>query len=201
VAPAHLERALDDTARGKRRRPDVAWAIFRREAIARDLSDRLRRGTWRPAGFAPLFIRDPKPRVIARAPLEDRIVHAALVTAMRPALTRSLLPECAACRPGLGNHRAVLRLHGLMRAHRCFVHLDVRAYFPSIDRDVVRRLLARRIRDARFLAVVDQVLESGAALYRDPEVRAHAGLTPSVAPRPARWGVGYPSRCWRGRSG
>ena len=46
----------------------------------------------------------------------------------------------------------MLRLQELMRRHRFAVHLDVRSYFPSIDREILRRLLARRIRDDRFLA-------------------------------------------------
>ena len=65
-----------------------------------------------------------------------------------------------------------------MQRHRFAVHLDVRHYFPSVDLEILRRLLARRVRDRRFLAVVDAVLDSGALLYGRPRVRAWAGLRP-----------------------
>ncbi len=149
---------------------------FRREEVVRRLSNELCEGTWRPRGYELLFLRDPKPRVIARAPVEDRVVHTALVKAMEPVLARSLLPACTACRPGHGTHRAVLRLLRGMRRHAYVLHLDVRAYFPSIDRDIVMALLRRRIRDRRFLRMVQHVLDGARGLYADPVARAHAGL-------------------------
>lgn len=177
VDPDHLDRAATLALRGKRRRADCAWFLFRREDELLRIQDELVAGTWVPGGFQKVYLRDPKPRVIARAPIADRVVHAALVKAMEPALTRSLRPECFACRPGMGTHRAVLRIVELTRRHRFAVHLDVRAYFPSIDREIVRALLARRIRDGRFLEVVDRVLDAGKGLYADPDVRAWAKLT------------------------
>ncbi len=120
--------------------------------------------------------------MIARAPIADRVVHTALVQAMEPVLTRSLRPECFACRPGLGTHRAVLRLLELVRKHRYVVHLDVRAYFPSVQLERVRALLAQRIVDDRFSSVVDRVLEVGRGLYDTPEARAWAKLTDEWPP-------------------
>lgn len=180
--PEHLDRAATLTVRGKRRRPDVAWFLFRRETVLAELAEALADGRWRPRGFELVRIRDPKPRVITRIPIEDRIVHTAIVTLLDPALTRSLRPEAMACRPGRGAHRAALALLGELRRHPFALHLDIRAYFPSIDRGILRALLARRVRDQRFLAVVDRVLEAGADLYADPALRAWAGLTPDWPP-------------------
>ena len=180
--PAHLERALALTVRGKRRRPAVAWALFRREALVAELAASLADGTWRPRGARLLQIRDPKPRLICCVPVEDRVVHTALVLLLTPTLTRPLRPEAMACRPGLGAHRAVLALWGLLRRHRYALHLDIRAYFPSVDHDILRGLLARRVRDRPFLDVMDRVLEADRGLYDRPEARAWAGLTPDWPP-------------------
>ncbi|MCK6514720.1 RNA-directed DNA polymerase [Myxococcota bacterium] len=97
-------------------------------------------------------------------------------------LTRPLRPEAMACRPGLGAHRAVLSLLRLMRRHRHVLHLDIRAYFPSVDHDILRALLARRVRDRPFLDVMDRALEADRGLYDRPEARAWAGLTPDWPP-------------------
>ena len=174
--PELWDRVAAAATRGKRRRKDVAWFLFRREDVLARLRDEVASGSWRPTGFELLRVRDPKPRLIARAALEDRLVQAALVEVLWPSLERSLRPESMACRPGLGTHRAVLRLLELMRRQRWVVHLDVRAYFPSIDVDLVRALLARRVRDAPYLALVDRVLDAGRGLYDDREGRAFAGL-------------------------
>ncbi|MFH1467216.1 MAG: reverse transcriptase domain-containing protein [Pseudomonadota bacterium] len=180
--PAHLDRAITAATAGKRRRRDVAWLLFRREEVVADLAARLAAGTWEPAGYEIVRVRDPKPRAIARAPIEDRVVHAAVVACLEPVLYRGLRPEAFACRPGFGTHRAVLRLLDLMRRHRFALHLDICAYFPSIDVAILRALLARRVRDAPFLEVVDRILESGAGLYRDFGLRTFAGLTDAWPP-------------------
>ncbi len=171
IDPEAFERAALAACRGKRARPDIAWFLFRREAVLARLRADLAAGTWRPGGFTLLPLRDPKPRLIARAPIEDRLVHAGLVRAMTPALLGSLTDDAFACRPGYGTHRAVLRLQAHARRFRFALHLDVRSYFPSVDLAILQRLLARRIRDRRFLEVVARVLESGRGLYDAPAVR------------------------------
>lgn len=178
----HLDRAATLTCRGKRRRADVALFLLRREEVLEDLQARLTEGRWTPAPLERIRIREPKPRVIIRAPIADRIVHTALVLLMEPVLTRSLRPESYACRPGFGTHRAVLALLGAMRRHRYVLHLDIRSYFPSIDLGVLRGLIHRRIRDGAFLEVVDRVLAAGAGAYDDPGVRQLARIAATWPP-------------------
>jgi hypothetical protein len=174
--PGHLDRAADLTVRGKRRRADVAWFLFRREAELARLQAELAAGRYRPEGFELVTIRDPKPRLIARVPIADRVVQTALVDLMQSHFLRSLRPEAYACRPGFGTHRAVLRLLELVRRYPVTLHLDIRNYFPSIDRELLRNLVAMRIRDRQFLAVIERVLAASAGIYDRPEARAAAGL-------------------------
>jgi RNA-directed DNA polymerase len=181
--PERLDQIARATARGKRRRPDVAAFLFERERDLRGIADALRQEAWRAKPFQLLWIRDPKPRVIARAPFLDRIVHAAVASLVEPVFARSLSDCDFACRKRFGTHRAVLRLLQLMQRHRFAVHLDIRSYFPSIDPGRVLAQLSRRIRDARFLAVVEHILESGRGIYDSPRVRAHAGMSEDWPPR------------------
>lgn len=127
-------------------------------------------------------VHDPKPRIITRAPFADRVVHTALVDVIEPVFARSLMPEDFACRPGFGTHRAVLALRGAMRRHRFAVHLDVRAFFPSVEFDVLRRLITARVDDPALMAVLDLVFECGRTVYADPEVRRFARLTDDWPP-------------------
>ncbi len=179
---AYLEEAAKTTARGKRRRPDVALFLFRLDEEIEHLRAALAAGTYRPRGFELVTIRDPKPRLIAQVPIADRVLHTALVELMEPVFLRGLRPEAYACRVGFGTHRAVLRLLELVRRHRYALHLDIRSYFPSVDLEILRALLARRIRDERFLAVVDRVLEAGREIYAWPGVRQRAGLADDWPP-------------------
>lgn len=59
---------------------------------------------------------------------------------------------------------------------------DVKKYFPSIDVEILRDILAARIRDQKFMAVVDRVLEAGRGLYDSPRVRRFVGLSDDFPP-------------------
>jgi len=181
--PAHLERAMRTTTRGKRRRADVAWYLFHAEARLAELREALQHGTWRPSPLTVHRLRDPKPRAIAIALIEDRVAHAALALLLEEAFGPTLMPENYACRRGFGAHRARLALQRGMRAHRFAIHLDIRAYFPSIELTSLRRALRRRIRDERFLGVLDLVLDVGAGLIDRPGLREFLGLDDTWPPR------------------
>ena len=182
ATPDALAAAIERTVRGKRRPLDVAAFLIDRERRLLELLDRLRFGDWRPEGFDHLRVFDPKPRLIARAPVGDRVVHTAIVDALAPVFAPSLMPEDYACRVGLGSHRAVLRLQTLMGRHRWVLHLDVRAYFPSIDPALTLRLVAERVRDDRFLYLLEHVLDSARGLYSEPAIREFLGLPPDWPP-------------------
>ena len=171
-----LSHAADLTIRRKRRRPDVAQFLFRREDVLAALTVSLASGAWHPEGFRVRFLRDPKPRPIACATIADRIVHTALVEIIGPVFTRSLRPENFACRPGLGAHRALLRLQHALRRNRFCLHLDLKSYFASVDLDVLRALIVQRVQDRPLLDVIDRILADGRTLYDRPEVRTFGGL-------------------------
>ena len=193
----HLELAAQAMVRGKRRSPAVAWFLFRREELLARLADALAAGTWEPEGFDLLLLRDPKPRVIARAPVIDRVVHQAIVSLLEPVFAPSLLPMDYACRAGLGTHRALLALQRAMRAHRFVVHLDIRAYFPSIHLGILRDIIAQRVRDDAMLAVVDRVLSAGAGLIDGPEMRSWLHLSDDWPPRGRGLPIGaHTSQFW-----
>lgn len=178
-----LEDAARRTVRGKRARADVAWFVFRAEDEVRRLAGALATGEWRPWGFRRILLRDPKPRVLARAEVCDRVVHTALVDGLWTAFGPRLMPEDLACRPGGGGaHRALLILQRAMRRHRFCLHLDIRAYFPSIDVDLTHRLVAQRVRDPRWLDVLGRVLDAGRGLLDDAAARTFLGLDRSWPP-------------------
>lgn len=178
----HLELAAAATVRGKRRRRDVSWFLFTLDQQLAELREELVTGRYRPAGFDLVSIRDPKPRLIARVPIRDRVLHTAVVQLIEPVFSPSYSPDAYACRRAYGAHRAVLSLQEFLRRYRYALHLDIKNYFPSLDVDILRDLLGRRIRDDRFLQVVDQLLESGRGLYGDTRARRLAGLDTAWPP-------------------
>lgn len=185
VDPDELRFAARRCFRGKRRRIDVASAIFDECRVLERLRRALVEGTFRPRRPEVLLVRDPKPRVIARAPLEDRLVQGALARLLEPRFLRRTVAGDLACRPGGGTHRALLRLLGALRRHRFAVHLDVRQYFPSIDTEIVERQVRTRVRDGRLCDLVAAFLVVGRGLLDGARARRFVGA-PEDWPPPQR---------------
>lgn len=148
-------------ARGKRHRAGVARTLLDLEPTVLRLSRELRSGTWRPGCATRHRIADPKPRVISAAPFTDRIVHQALCAAIGPLVDRHLIDRSFACRDGKGSHAAVRVATAWARTYPYAVHLDVEKFFPSIDHELLLRMLGRDIDCERTLGVCRLVLEAG----------------------------------------
>ncbi|MCB1929921.1 MAG: hypothetical protein KDH17_18060 [Rhodocyclaceae bacterium] len=158
---ANLLAAWHAAARGKRGRATVAAFESRLADRLLELGDELRGQRYRPGAYRRFEIHEPKRRLISAAPFRDRVVHHALCRIIEPRFERLFIADSYANRIGKGNHRAVARLQQLARSHRYVLRADVVQHFASIDHQILRMLLARRIPEADIMALVDRLLASG----------------------------------------
>ena len=198
TSPRNLWGAWHDFRRGKRARPSVA--AFERDAdreVVR-LRDAMRTGRYRPGSYRLLLIRDPKRRVIAAAQVRDRVVHHAIHRVLAPRLDRALVDHTYACLAGRGSHRAVLAFLQALRRYRYVVSLDMRHYFLSIDRTILKRLLERRLKEQQLLDLLAVVMDSGDGIYRRRDVRAALTLDEGFPPAGCGLPIGNLTSQWRG---
>ncbi len=142
VSVRNLWRAWRDFRRGKRGRPSVARFEPEADRQVLRLHRALAAGRWRPGTPRLVLVREPKRRVVAAAPVRDRVVHHAIHRVVAPRLDRTLIDTVFSGLPGRGSHRAVLAFAAALRRYRYALLLDVRRYFASIDRRVLAGLLA-----------------------------------------------------------
>jgi len=154
----NLIAAAKAALRGKRMRlPGAAFfADFEKEVFA--LHDELWVGTYRHGGYTYFTIHEPKERLVAAAPFRDRVVHHAIVRIIEPIFERRFIEDTFACRRGKGSHAAMRRAAEFARRWPCALKCDVRKYFPSIDHQVLMRLLQRVIADPRLMALIGALL-------------------------------------------
>ncbi len=146
--------------RGKRRRPDVAEFGLNLERELLALQRALREGTYQPGDYRLFTIYERKPRVIAAAPFCDRVVHHAVMHDIEPTVDRTFISDSYACRMGKGVHAAVDRYQAWAQTYRYVLKLDIQQYFPSIDHELLKEKLRRRIKDARVLDLLDRIIDS-----------------------------------------
>lgn len=181
---ANVWAASREAVRGKRRRPAVAAFLADQEARIESLVRALNNDTWQPGGYRRLLLRDPKPRLIAAAPFDDRVVHHAVHRVIEPVLSRGFIDTSYACRPDRGTHRAVLRFRDGLRRFRWVGRLDMQRYFLEIRWTVLMQTIRRRIRDRACLGLLERIIASGAGLYDDPALLAALGLAGRYRPAP-----------------
>jgi RNA-directed DNA polymerase len=116
-------------------------------------------------------VQDPKIRLVAAPALRDRVLQRVLLDTLGPTYERGFIDHSYAVCSGRGAHRAALAHLGWMRRYRLRLPLDVRHYFASIQHARLLGLFARRLGDARTLALIADLLEAGGAVYRHPLVQ------------------------------
>jgi hypothetical protein len=87
------------------------------------------------------------------------------VNVIEPLFERKFISGSYACRLGLGTHAAHERLLSMLRSEthkhgRIYVlKTDIHSYFPSIDHEVLLRVIRRTIRDKDVLWLIEQIVK------------------------------------------
>ena len=160
----NLWLAFHQARRGKRAKAEVASFEYRLESNLLALERELRDESYRPGPYHHFYIYEPKRRKISAAPFRDRVVHHALCNLIEPIWEARFIDNSYACRVGKGTHAGLDRAQHYARRYRYVLQGDMVQFFPSIDHQVLRGLLARRIADQRTMALVDKILNSGAGV-------------------------------------
>jgi retron-type reverse transcriptase len=86
-------------------------------------------------------------------------------------------------RRGFGTHRALRQCTQFACTHQYVLQCDIRKYFPSIDREILKTLIRRKIKCPDTLWLIDTIIDNG----NDQEpVRPIAALAPKVIERELR---------------
>lgn len=80
---------------------------------------------------------------------------------IEPVFDRTFVHDSYACRTGKGTHRALDRFTHHARRNPWIMKADISKYFPSIDHEILKGLVRRKIKDPRVLELVEG--------KRDPE--------------------------------
>jgi len=157
----NLVRAARKTRLGKRRQAACAAFEWDREGQLLRLQDELRSHTYRPGAYRTFHVREPKRRMISAAPYRDRVVHHALVNVIAPLFEKNFISDSYANRAGKGTHRAVDRYQHFARRFRYVLPCDIVKFFPSVDHEILKRLLRNRVRNEDVVRLCNTIIDGG----------------------------------------
>ena len=163
----NLWQAYRKAAKGKRGQQGVAEFEYRLESNLLALQAELQAKTYRPGAYDSFYIFDPKHRLISAAPFRDRVVHHALCNVIEPLFERTFIGDSYANQRGKGTHAALDRAQSWARAYPYVLQCDLRQFFPSVDHELLRAIIARKIADPDVIWLIDTILQGGAGVLDD----------------------------------
>jgi retron-type reverse transcriptase len=128
------------------------------------LQTELEEKTYQPGEHRHFYVYDPKKRLISAAPYRDRVIHHALCNVIAPLLERSFIDTSYANRVGYGSHRAVKKFTTFARTHRYILQCDIRKFFPSINHQILKSQIHRKIKCKPTLWLINTIIDCGQAV-------------------------------------
>lgn len=159
ISFASLLRAAHRARRRKRYRPGVARFFFQLEPQLWQLHQELAERTYEPGEYQTFYVYEPKKRLISAAPFRDRVVQHVLTGTLEPIFEPCFIQDSYACRRGKGTHAAVRRAQQYARQFRYVLKADIRKFFPSLDHQILKDLLARKIKDPGVLWLAAKIID------------------------------------------
>lgn len=160
----NLELADSIARKGKLKQPGIIAHDKNREQNIRILHEMLKNKTYSTSEYTTFPIYEPKERIIYRLPyFPDRITHHAVMNILEPLFVSTFTADTYSCIKGRGIHAAANAVKSALRdvpGTQFCLKMDVRKFYPSIDHDILRQLLRRKIKDQDLLWLLDEIIDS-----------------------------------------
>jgi RNA-directed DNA polymerase len=167
VTVPKLLMAWEGFLAGKKQRSDVAVFQSRLMDNIMELYRDLKNKTYQHGEYQAFNISDPKPRLIHKAIIRDRLLHHLLYQETYDFFDRQFIYDSYSCRLDKGTHRAIRRFADFVRQvsdnnrrTAWVLKCDIRKFFASIDRKILKDILAKYVVDKNLLWLFGQVIDS-----------------------------------------
>lgn len=161
----NIEVADDNARKHKKKNWGVKKHDRHRATDNEKLLEMLTNLTYQTSKYSTFKVYEPKERVIFRLPYyPDRIAHHAIMNIMEPIWVSTFINNTYSCIKNRGIHKLAKDLKKVLKSDvegtKYCLKLDVKKFYPSIDHDVLKRIIRRKIKDKRLLVILDEIIDS-----------------------------------------
>jgi len=162
----NLLQAHKNARRGKTHYPAVMKVDARQDVYLKKLQDMLVRHEFVNSRYDVFYKTGRrKNRWIYKLPyFPDRIVHHAIVQVMDFVWDRNLIRDTYSSIKNKGIHDGVKRMKGFLKDRdgtKYCLKMDIRKFYPSVDHDILKVILRRKIKCRDMLSLLDRIIDSG----------------------------------------
>ncbi len=164
----NLYLADEKARKGKMNNPGVKAHMAEQDNNILILHDMLKNKTYRTSRYSTFWIETPKLREIFKLPyFPDRVTHHAVMNVTRDIFTECFIAKTYSCLKGRGIHKALRDLRKALRNKEktvYYLQFDIKKFYPSVDHDILKKLLRRKFKDKDLLWLMDEIIDSAPGL-------------------------------------
>jgi len=163
---SNIELAHQNARKGKRHYREVKMVDSDPDKYLCDIQKMLKNKTFVNSQYTRMTktMDNGKVREIAKLPyFPDRISHHCIIQILEPLWNSTLIKDTYACIKGRGIHKCLERIQQALRdkeASKYCLKMDVKKFYPSVDHDVLKGLIRRKIKDNDLLWLLDEIIDS-----------------------------------------
>lgn len=162
----NLYGALEDASRGRRYQRDVLDFNYDTWTNLTDLREEILSGEYEIEKYYIFYIHEPKLRMIMSIAFKHRVIQWAIYQIVNPMLVPGYIEDSYGCIPGRGSLSAMQKLkYWLEKVDRqedenwYYLKLDISKYFYRVSHRVLKKVLAKKIKDQRLLDVLYRIID------------------------------------------
>ena len=147
-----LMQAHNLSKKGKGYRNEIILFNLKQEEYINWLYENLKNGRYKHGGYTVFYVTQPKLRRIEKSRYLDRIVHRWIVdNFLKEYFEKTFISTSYACIKNRGMHKACKDVQKDMKHCKnkwqeyYILKMDVRKFFDNIDKDILYRILAKKI--------------------------------------------------------
>lgn len=163
----NLMKAHKKSSDNKKCRKDIIMFNLKQESYIQYIYDELKNKTYKHGGYTIFYVHEPKLRKVQKSRYLDRIVHRWIVdNFLAPVYLPQFIENSYACIPKKGMHQASLDVKkGMLHCKRIWgeyyiIKMDVSKYFQSINVEILKNILERKIKDEKLMWLINEILDS-----------------------------------------
>lgn len=157
----NINLAFEKACFGKKSYRAIKKAIPNKENLCKQLQQDLISHRYTTSEYNHKKIYEPKERDIFVLPFyPDRIVHHAIMNIMEPLWDNQLIDDSFACRKNKGQTVASDRCMKYTTQFKYCLKCDISKFYPSINHDILKKILRKKIKDDQLLWLIDDIIDS-----------------------------------------
>jgi len=167
ISVENILEAWQEFLCGKRSKPDVQEFSLRLMDNIFNLHYDLLNHTYKHGRYQQFKISDPKPRIIHKVSVRDRLLHHAVYRKLYPFFDKKFISSVYSCRNSKGTHKALnqfKKYSGTISKNstrQCWVlKCDIKKFFTSIDQQVLIKILKKHISDENIIVLLQEIISS-----------------------------------------